>query len=316
MDHKSRVVRLLYFSGLALWTMYVVLNPPWVGTAYNQDDYNQPASWSQGGVFGLAGAEGFFKRAPVWSPPAAHSPGIETTVRWPWQRISDRHHVELSLSELAKLLSYGLITLGLLAGLLSFVRLTSRDDRVVTFAWSVALCLIISWIAIVVLSVASMGYATTPAMVTSLLTTGVVGGLIYGFVSHSRQVARRTGSPPATGKLVEGDLVGPKKMQRERSWKPGRISLLLFVIGLVISCVIAWTAIDVAIAISPSRLLGTNVDGFGEVSGWMRVLTGVGIAVLGWLLGIMLWWATWIRGFAVGLMTGASALGFLCIMWH
>ncbi len=316
MLQKSRFLRLLYFSGLALWTLYVVLNPPWIGTSYNLDEYKQPVEWIHGGVFGLEGADGVVKRAPLWSPPAAHSPVIEATVRWPWQGPSGRQHIELSVAGIAKLLSYGLIGLGLFAGLFSFTRLTARDDRAISIAWSVALCLIIAWIAIVVLSVASMGYAATGAMVTSLLMAGVLGGLIYGCVSHSRQAARRTGTSTPTGRLAVNNLGGTKRMKNERSWMPGRMSLLLFVMGLVISCIIAWTAIDVAIAISPSRLVGTNVDGFGQVGGWMRVLTGVGVAVLGWVLGVLLWWATWIRGFAIGLIAGASALGFLCVFWH
>jgi hypothetical protein len=316
MLHKPGLVRLLYFSGLAIWTLSIGLNPPWVGTSYNLVAAGKRPTWSQGEAFGLEDGDGNVRRAPIWGPPVAQSPDIKATVRWPWQGPSGRYHIELSLTDITKLLSYGLIATGLIVGLLSFLRLAARDDRVVTLAWSVARWLIIAWIALAVLSVVSMGYAGTGETATCLLLAGVVAGIIGGSVSHSRKTGRNAGTSMPTNKLEPAALANTRNLRKKTWWKPGRMSLLFFVIGLAASCVIAWTATDVAIAISPSRLWGANVDGFGEVSGWMRALTGVGIAALGWGLGVVLWWATWIRGFSIGVITGASALGLLCMFWH
>jgi hypothetical protein len=314
MVHKPRISHWLYFGGLLLWTLSVLVNPPWIGTLYNPDEYRQPATWGHAGEFGLAGADGFEKRAPLWSPPAAHSPRIKATVRWPWQPPSADAHVELFVAEIAKLFSYGLISLGSFAGLMSFVGLATRGDRITNFAWSLALCQIIAWMVIFVLFVASMGYATTGTMTTSLLAVGVACGLIYGWVSSSRQAAGRDKSP--NEKRVGDPSSDGRMPKKTRSWKPGRMSLLMFVIGLVTSCVIAWTAIGVVVAIAPWLQGGVDVDGFASVSGWMRVLTGAGIVALGWILGVMLWWARWIRSFSLGLIIGGTALGLLCLVWH
>lgn len=67
-------------------------------------------------------------------------------------------------------------------------RLTARKrpDRLVSFAWSVSLCLVIAWTCILAVGAFSFGYAPSDGVILTLLALGLVGGCVHALLALGR----------------------------------------------------------------------------------------------------------------------------------
>jgi hypothetical protein len=146
-ENVGRVAMIL----AGLWIVSNVAVPLWVGRSYTTDHAN-PAKLYRHGSFGLAGASGLTKYAPLWSPPVPHSTAIVPAVRWPWESAVGGYHVpghsvEMVVSDVIFRISCGLVLLGFVARQLS-PRDAAAVDRTCArilwrWAWTVlAACLI------------------------------------------------------------------------------------------------------------------------------------------------------------------------------
>ena len=119
------------FLAAAVWILWNVLFPPWVGNSYNPA-FDDPNVWRYAGTFGLdADAD----TAPLWSPPLPYSNLIGAVVRWPWQRPNSRHSVEISVDSLMYQISRGLVVLGFLAKLIGSGAAPPSDRRCAMVLW-------------------------------------------------------------------------------------------------------------------------------------------------------------------------------------
>jgi hypothetical protein len=313
------MLRITYIAGVLIWVLYVALFPTWVGRLYNPENYfGNPGAWHEGGVFGLQGAPtpGFYGRAPIWSPPAAHGDGIQASIRWPWQPVSQRAHVEIALGRLLARCSAGIILLGILLRVANWINLLGKPDLTDSIAWSLSLALIIAWVTIGVLAVFSMGYAATDPVVTGVLSAGLVAGSAYGLVAYKiasvriRSIAPVQHTPP-NDSATERPNQAPAGQSRQVG-----AGLFWFTLGVVVALCITGTAGYVASHFRGPVVgvweLGTPRFAYDQRP--IDLATGFGILASGWLLGGVLLRKRSARGFAIGVLVASTLLGLLFVM--
>jgi hypothetical protein len=291
--------RTLYFAGVLVWVLYGALYPTWVGNLYNPAyPFEDPGAWHSGGVFGLKGAPipGFYGRAPIWSPPVAHSDGIHASVRWPWQPVSQPEHIGIALARLLARCSAGVILLGILLRVANWINPPGKTDLTNSIAWSLSLALIIAWLTIGVLAVFSMGYAATDTVVMGVLSAGSIGGAVYGVVAYRLACVRSKSSAPADQPRQVG------------------AGIFRFTLGVVAVLCITWVASNIASHFRGPVVgvweLGTSRFAYDQRP--INLATGFGITASGWLLGgAALLRKRPVRGFAIGVLVAGTLLGVL-----
>ena len=138
MDSHTMIAhqRKIYLGGVCLIILSGILFPIWIGRFYMEDfrinhsgnsgnrwDGNRASyapearqrshTWVSGGMFGLDGTNDLvYNIAPIWKSPTK----ADASLRWPWQSVSQRMHVEIDLQRLLFWRSLGLIILGLFVG--------------------------------------------------------------------------------------------------------------------------------------------------------------------------------------------------------
>jgi hypothetical protein len=312
--------RTLYCVGLLLWLLCVALHPTWVGRSYSPDDPRNPGIWSEDGVFGLQGADGVRKWAPVWSPPRAHSSVIATSVRWPWQRPNQYHHVELSLSSIASRLSVGLLVLGLILRGANWISRPREPDLLVSVAWSVSLSLVIAWLCIVAIVAFTCGYGATDSVIATILAFGTVAGLIYGIATSWHCRSRSTTTAALTGRVIqESSQTGTTTITTARRVQAPRIGsgLFWFTIGIVSACCLTmaggWLASFFRGPIVGHTVLGT--PRFARDQTPVNMTAGLGILATGWIFGLLMLRFRIPRALLVGLIVGTTILGIVFTLW-
>lgn len=273
--------RLAYVVGVVSLVGYVIAFPPWV----YMPAYDQPGAYQWGGTYGLLDAE---LDAPIWNPPRAHSPGINPTVRWPWQAATAREHVELSTFGIAWRIAIGMVFLGLALRVWNGISARNSRDRFVNMAWSVALGVSISILGLMVYGAFTPGYGLTDAVVVGGLAAGAVFGLAYGAVTFRDQHVHRS--------LFTVTQLG---------W---------FAVGLAGSLVIMMVAGNVAHAFrgDPNGVTELGTSAFAGNQTLINMATGVGIAVSGLAVSWIAAWSRMPRGLTLGVFVGALLLGAMC----
>ena len=309
-----------------MWVSYGALFPTWVGRSYNDqqkqssipDDFRRPKTWHSGGVFGLRGASGFHKRAPIWSPPMAHSDAIHPSVRWPWQSPSQHAHVEIALARVFARWSVGIIVLGFIFRGVNWIRPSEKPDALLSIAWSISLSLVIAWLCIFALAAFSMGYAATDPIVVGVLSFGALAGLMYGFGAHwrrhSRIKATRLGTDPPPNRTTAADPNG----EASRQVRQIGTGLLWFTLGIIAGFCITWAAGSIA-SLFRGPIVGVwelGTPRYAHDQTPVNVAAGFGILATGWLLGILLVLRRQSRGFALGLLVATTVLGIMFALWH
>lgn len=178
--------RRFYVVGVVIWIAYALLFPTWVGKLYTPDDISAPTIWYDGGVFALRGATDFYKLAPIWSPPTAHSDRIQCSVRWPWQPAHQRACVEIAVARVVARWSVGLLALGLFVRAVSWGNPSLRSDPILSIASHISLSLVIAWVLLIAIAVLTMFYGTTDLVVIGLLSFGLLAGLMRGLIAQRR----------------------------------------------------------------------------------------------------------------------------------
>jgi small-conductance mechanosensitive channel len=179
------------------------------------DSYRPKKRWVRSGTFGLSHehvANGnpfaaflFLNRlssnrfdlvqAPIWSPPPQVGGGIPPSVRWPWQGPSQNQHVEISIMILFIQWSVGIVAIGFVYRITSWIRPSGTPDALLSVWWLVALFLVFSYVCLFVLAVVSMGYAVTESVVTGGLSVGAMAGLLLGLGLQLRRHSQQKTAP-------------------------------------------------------------------------------------------------------------------------
>jgi hypothetical protein len=144
---KIKTLKTLYLIGLTIYGGYVFLYPTWIGRSYYMDAHDHAIHGN--GVFGLQRVnpeDPIYQKAPLWSPPRASGNQISSEVRWPWQSARQGYYVELTLGAITALLSIGVLVLGILLRIGTWLLTPKQSDHLVTLAWSLSLALTIAWI--------------------------------------------------------------------------------------------------------------------------------------------------------------------------
>lgn len=300
------LARLVYLLGLLAWVSYSILYPSWVGKSYNKDPIS--GSWLPGGTFGLQE-----DRAPLWSPPSAYSDAIQAQVRWPWQSVSEHEHVELRLPAILFKAALGTIISGLVLRVLHRLIAGDQPDRLVCMAWSLSLVLTIALICLFVLGIFSMGYALTDEVVLTTLGLGLFGGLAFGVIS-CRSLRFHSVSTAIVGETA---MPSPTETASGRSSRLRLLGmgngLLAFIGGLLVALgitfAVAWIASFFRGPIVGVWELGT--PRYAKPQEVIDLIAGLGIAVTGWIGGVLLLRRHVLRGLAIGLILGATLLGIM-----
>jgi hypothetical protein len=158
----------------------------------------------------------------------------------------------------------------------------------------------------VILGVFVAGHAWTDAVALSVALLGVLGGVVYGAISCLSPQFR---SPATTTTLTEKV---PEPSSPAQPWQMGN-ALLAFIAGLLVAVGITIVASRIAASFrGPIGFFSEFATAeYAKPQGVINLTTGIGIAVTGWIGGVLLLrWRVW-RGFAIGLLVGTTFLGIL-----
>ncbi|MEE3367745.1 MAG: hypothetical protein VX346_00235 [Planctomycetota bacterium] len=301
--------RRIYVCGFLLWIASGTLFPTWLGRSYSHVNHRNPGKWRNNGLFRLQNSSGYYKRGPLFDPPQAASTSLKATVRWPWQRPRNSHHVELAWAKVISQWSVGTIALGVVLWIINRRQPSKQPDLLLSIAWSTSLSLIIAWLCIFVLAAFSMGYAATDTVVASGLALGVVAGVGFGLKIHSngRTIIEATvlNSDSATTDTIESDA--------NHQVRQVGTGLLWFTLGILTACCLAYAAgLIASVFRGPTvgvTVLGTPRYAYGQTS--INRTTAAGLVGSGWLLGILLLRQRRFRAFRLGLILVTTGLGLL-----
>ncbi len=297
------IQRTLYLLGLLAWAADAILYPPWSGRLY-APEVTQPETFSQRGTFGLQGP----MRAPLWDPPKPSSDAIQATVRWPWQPVSERAHVEPSLGGIASRLSVGVLVLGLLLWAWTWVTDQSGPDVVVLFAGSLSLSLVLTWVGLLVIAPFTLGLALTGGVAVTILGLGMFGGCLYGAFAL------------ALGRFIAGCPAARDFPQREAAaratlYRKALSELAWFTAGIVSACCLTLAFVGISILFrGPSFRTELGMSQYVRNQTPVNVLVGLGILAAGWALGL---WMLRLRSpweLPVGLILGTTLSGVVFVV--
>lgn len=199
------VLRVFYLGGIVLALVSEGFFPTWVGRLYAPDLMQTPTFWREAGVFGLRGADSFSQRTMLGVPPQAYDPDSSATIRWPWEKPSQREHFELEFSIMFSRFSWVVLVLGYVVGMVHLLAVRKQPDFVVSVAWSISISLSVTWLAIYGLAIVTQGGATSGVLLIAELAVGMLIGLAFGLVLGGRRRTSHAGEPvptialPATG---------------------------------------------------------------------------------------------------------------------
>jgi hypothetical protein len=180
----SSICRRFYLGGMTACVVLSFLFPIWKGRGYMPAHGTSDRQWSNSGVFSLEGGFevlSFHTIAPIWSPPYP-SGGFHASVRWPWQKPSANHHVNIVPGAFPAIWSAGLILFGFALRLAYWRAPPASGETLFWMAWSIALGLFISWLMMLAVGFLSMGYIFgLPGFFVGMLTLGVLIGLVRGW---------------------------------------------------------------------------------------------------------------------------------------
>lgn len=297
-----KLAKVLYIVGVLLWVGYVSLFPTWVGRLYNED-VQHPGVFYVGGAFGLSGGGPFEAQAPLWNPARPHSDAISAPVRWPGQRISQRAHVELSLSSTVSRLTLGVLLLGAILRGTAWLLAGDKQGGLVTLAWCLTLSLTLAWICMFMVAAFTMGYGLTDGVVITLLMLGLAAGLVYGVAA-----VRRKASPQAKESV---------KSEAADNRAPAA-ALMWFTVGTVAAVCLTVAASWIA-ALFRGPVIGVwelGTPRYASDQTIINVITGVAILATGWIIGLLIRRRRVARGLPLGLIVGSTLLGIAYTLWH
>ena len=303
----------IYIGGFLAWIVLGTLFPAWKGRSYSPANHRSPGKWQKNGTFELQTASGSSKRGFLWYPPRATSTSLRTTVRWPWQRPSQRHHVELAWNWILAQWSVGVVVLGIVLWILHRSGPPKQPALLLAITWSTALSLIITWLCLFLLAAFSMGYATTDTVVAAGLTLGALAGVGTGLrvytKGHTIVKAATLNSDSAPTDTLASDA---SHQVREQVRQVGT-GLLWFTLGILTAGCLAFAAGLIA---SPFRgptvgvtVLGTPRYAYDQAP--INMATAAGLVGSGWLVGLLLMRPRRWRAFRLGLLLATTGLGLL-----
>lgn len=270
-----------YLLGVLLLAGYVIAFPPWVGNSYKSAN-EQTGAYTRNGTFGLRQTE---MDSPIWDPPHADSSSINSTVRWPWQAATARHHVELSTMGIAWRIAKWLFLFGLALKIWNGISARNSRDRFVDMAWSASLGTAISILGLIVYGGFTAGYGLTDAVVVGGLLAGGLLGIAYGAFTFRTDRAR-----PSLFTVTQ---------------------LAWFVLGLIVSAVIAYMIGNLAFMIrgDPIGVTELGTSAYAGKQALINIVAGVAVAISGLVVSRVLAWSSMPRGLVVGVLVGALAIG-------
>lgn len=145
--------RRIFVGSLLLWISYGLIFPVWIGKFH---DLKEPRYL--GGTFGLshehvANGSPFAAfllvnrlssnelnvvQSPIWSPPPQMGGGTPKALLWPWQRPSQSQHVEISVMILFIQWSVGIIAIGFVYRITSWISPSSTPDSLLSICRSLS----------------------------------------------------------------------------------------------------------------------------------------------------------------------------------
>ncbi len=232
--------RKIYLGGVCLILLSGILFPIWIGRSYREDfginhfgdsgnrwDANRASyapqarhrshTWVSGGMFGWDGTNDVvYNIAPIWKPPTK----ADASLRWPWQSVSQRIHVEIDLRSLLFWRSTGLIVLGLFVGGFGWNYPKGNDDMVLLVSGPVTMGSIVGWILGTLLPIYSMEHECTDSLIIGIYLFPILVGLVAGLASRSWASTAKNASSeePATAATSQGERLDtrPKISQLDK----------------------------------------------------------------------------------------------------
>jgi hypothetical protein len=233
--------------------------------------------------------------------------------------VSQNSHVELVLSQILFEAALGTLVLGVVLRMLHWFIVGHHPDRLVCMAWSLSLGVSIAFVylfGIVAFLIARRAfsiYLFPDTLVLAILGLGVFGGLAYGAISchpsQFRSIAAPTPYEPLTQRpSVKGSRPSSRTLPcRVRNALLGFTGGLFVAVGITIAA--GWIASFFLRAIVGVWESGTLR--YTHPQELTDVTAGLGIAMTGWVGGVLLLrYHVW-RGFSIGLLVGTTLLGIL-----
>ena len=150
--------------------------------SYAPEARQRSHTWVSGGMFGLDGTNDLvYNIAPIWKSPTK----ADASLRWPWQSVSQRMHVEIDLQRLLFWRSLGLIILGLFVGGFGWNYPKGNDNMVLLVSGPVTMGSIVGWILGTLLPIYRMEHECTDSLIIGIYLFPILVGLVAGLASRS-----------------------------------------------------------------------------------------------------------------------------------
>jgi hypothetical protein len=221
---------------------------------------------------------------------------------------------------MASQLSLGVLVLGLLLGVVNWIRRPKEPDLLVSVACAVSLSLVIAWLCIFAITAFTFSYGATDGVIVTVLAAGGLTGLVYGIATFCRHRSGGAAAPAPTEPVIqdssETDTTPRAPARPVRVLKAGA-GLFWFTIGAFSSCCLTvaagWLASFFRGPIVGHTVLGTAR--FARDQTPINIVTGLGILVTGWILGLLMPRLRIPRALSVGLIVGTTLLGVTFALW-
>lgn len=293
---RPRYVRTLYLWGIATIGFWVVLCPDWQGVSYRPEGASSNLDFTHGAVEN--GGFGLDERTPhfLWAPPISAG-GLPTTIRWPWQFVSNPYHIELDLRPMLLRFIGALAVWGAVLFALGSLSQIERLDTgwhwvgLMTLLWTIAL------LAALVLQVFTMGYL--PGVLELEVLIFVLWAVGYAATWWLSRMKNGTLATPANASGKSRPINGKVRFL---------IDAWLLVLGFALSFGLGLWLVNVTPALIDPEwqpLMGPGLGGprastmnligwiyfglafvMGSIFSWFRSMRGTGI---GFFIGWMVW---------------------------
>jgi hypothetical protein len=224
------------------------------------------------------------------------------------------------LGKVVSQLSLGVLVLGLVLRGVNWISRPTETDVFVSVAWSVSLLLIIAWLCIFAITAFTFSYGATDGVIVTVVTAGGLAGFVHGIAAFCRHRSRSAAAPTPTEPVIrDSSETGTTTLRPVRRVRVPKIGagLFWFTIGAFSACCLTMTAGWLA-SFFRGPVAGHTVLGtvrFVHDQTPINIVTGLGILVTGWILGLLMPRLRIPHALSVGLVVGTTLLGVTFALW-